>query len=174
MFIMVLHMTRHLFFTNNLKISNSNVLRNCNFFVFAGWKCVFSHRNLCEQEVKYLKCWCFKVMFSMVLHSPVICSSQITSTFQILTSWEIVNFCIFSGWKCVFFPHWNLCENELKLWFFLFFKVMCSMVHHVTRHLFFTNNLKISNSNVLRNCHFLRFRRLKMRFFLIKIFVNMR
>jgi hypothetical protein len=47
---------------------------------------------------------------------------------------------------------------------FLWFKVMFCVVLDVSHHLFFINNLKILNSNVLINCHFLRFRKLKMRF----------
>jgi hypothetical protein len=41
---------------------------------------------------------------------------------------------------------------------------MFSVVLDGRHHLFFINNLKIFNSIVLSNCHFLRFRWLKMRF----------
>lgn len=73
------------------------------FYVLAGWKCVFfSHRNLFEQMVKWWNFngskWCLVWFFTW----PVKCTLYRTSKYRILTTIEVVIFCVFVG--LIFFP----------------------------------------------------------------------
>jgi hypothetical protein len=67
-FCVVLHVSNQLFFTNNLKILISNVMEKLVlFWVFAGWKRVFSASNSLRIRGKKVKFLCFEVVFCVVM-----------------------------------------------------------------------------------------------------------
>jgi hypothetical protein len=140
-------------------------MRNCHF-LRCGWMKMRFHRIVIsvKKSENIENFDLSKSCLEWFLMWAVIYCSQINSNIQFYRK-ENLSFFAFSQAENTYCLHRNLHEEEWKFWSFI---VMFCVVLDVSHHLFFKNKIKISNSNDMRNYHFLRFGWLKMRFFHIE------
>jgi hypothetical protein len=152
-FCVVMDVSHHLFCINKLKILNSNVMKYLVIFSdFAGWKRVFWASISLRIRWKMVKFLCFEVLFFVVLdlkHHLFFINNLKNLNSYVMK--KLLIFCVFVVWKRVFSASISLRIRE-KMVNFICFEVLFCVVLDVSHHLYFINNLKILNSNVIQIC----------------------